>query len=71
MASEKRPQGAELESDITFIATPAAQPSKFATNEDCGVKTTNVSMSMSLNPPDEVLSFSDTISRQLARRGVD
>jgi hypothetical protein len=42
MSSQKR-QGEELEGDITFIATPAAIPSKFATGEDCGVETTNVS----------------------------
>ena len=41
MASQKR-QGEELEGDITFIATPAAVPSKFGTGEDCGVEITNV-----------------------------
>lgn len=41
MSSQKR-QGEELEGDITFIATPAPVPSKFATGEDCGVETTNV-----------------------------
>lgn len=42
MSSQKR-QGEELEGDITFIATPAPVPSKFKTDEDCGVETTNVS----------------------------
>jgi cyclopropane-fatty-acyl-phospholipid synthase len=42
MSSQKR-QGEELEGDITFIATPAAVPSKFATGEDCGVQVTTVS----------------------------
>ncbi|KAF4778201.1 cyclopropane-fatty-acyl-phospholipid synthase [Colletotrichum scovillei] len=41
MADEKRKDGAQLEGDITFIATPAAKPSTFSTGEDCGVKTTN------------------------------
>lgn len=41
MSSQKR-QGEELEGDISFIATPAAVPSKFATGEDCGVELTNV-----------------------------
>lgn len=49
MASTKA-QGAELEGDITFISTPAAQPSKFATGEDCGVKITNVSIDPSARP---------------------
>ncbi|PMD54567.1 cyclopropane-fatty-acyl-phospholipid synthase [Hyaloscypha bicolor E] len=39
MSSQKR-QGEELEGDITFIATPVAVPSKFATGEDCGVQVT-------------------------------
>ncbi|KXH65168.1 cyclopropane-fatty-acyl-phospholipid synthase, partial [Colletotrichum salicis] len=41
MADEKRKDGAQLEGDITFIATPAAKPSTFNVGEDCGVKTTN------------------------------
>ncbi|KAF6805149.1 cyclopropane-fatty-acyl-phospholipid synthase [Colletotrichum sojae] len=39
MATKK--QGEELEGDITFIKTPAALPSKFGTNENPGVETTN------------------------------
>lgn len=42
MSDQKR-QGEELEGDISFIATPAAVPSKFGTDRDCGVETTNVS----------------------------
>ena len=41
--SVKKRQGEELEGDIAFITTPAAVPSKFGTDEDLGVKTTNVS----------------------------
>ncbi|PKS08607.1 hypothetical protein jhhlp_004993 [Lomentospora prolificans] len=32
--------GQELETDIEFIETPAAQPSQFETGQDCGVKVT-------------------------------
>ncbi|KEZ40130.1 Cyclopropane-fatty-acyl-phospholipid synthase [Scedosporium apiospermum] len=36
----KAPNGQELEADIEFIETPAAQPSQFETGQDCGVKVT-------------------------------
>lgn len=32
-----------LAADIDFIKTPEAQPSKFETGQDCGVRVTNVS----------------------------
>lgn len=41
MASNE-PAGPELETDVEYISTPAAEPSKFA-GVDCGVRTTKVS----------------------------
>lgn len=42
---------ADLASDIEFIKTPHAQPSKFETGEDCGVPITKVSEPRHLNRP--------------------
>ncbi|TPX13608.1 uncharacterized protein E0L32_006079 [Thyridium curvatum] len=47
MTTKPKP-GAELTEDINFIKTPAAQPSKFETGEDCGVPT---SSSPAINNP--------------------
>lgn len=41
--TQKKRQGEELETDITFIKTPPQPPPKFATGDDCGVSTTSVS----------------------------
>jgi hypothetical protein len=41
--TQKKRQGEELETDITFIQTPPQPPPKFATGDDCGVSTTSVS----------------------------
>jgi hypothetical protein len=42
MASKEQ-LNAELEEHINFIKTPAPAPTKFKTDEDCGVEVTNVS----------------------------
>lgn len=46
--SAKGAKDVELSSDIDFIKTPAAKPSEFATGEDCGIATTNVSVSRAI-----------------------
>ncbi|KAH8657874.1 cyclopropane-fatty-acyl-phospholipid synthase [Xylariales sp. PMI_506] len=49
MASPKESGGPELEGDIHFIETPKAQPSAFATGEDCGIPITTAAAIQ--NPP--------------------